>query len=601
MKRIQKASAGQSRRIRLRLIGFALAALAAFCVAALLWKASQGPSAVRDTSRYSKRPTGTVTFANDIAPIIFRRCAVCHRSGQAAPFPLIEYADVRKRAAQLVEVTERGFMPPWLPAHGLVDYAEERILTTEELGLLRQWADEGAAEGNPADLPPVPQWTEGWQLGAPDLVVRLPEAYILQPEGKDVYRNFVLPIPLTDSRYIEAVDFRPGNPKVVHHAAMRIDRSRYSRQLDEREPGPGFGGMVLPETTEAPGGQFLNWQPGKLPYRSPPGLGWKLEAGTDFIIQLHLHPSGRPETVQAEVGFYFTSLPPTNSTFKIILDWPAIDIPPGASDYVVEDQYVLPVDVRALMIFPHAHYLAREMQAVAVLPNGTRQWLLRIKDWDLNRQGDYRFARPIPLPKGTALRMRFTYDNSTNNVRNPHRPPRRVVFGPQTDDEMGELWLQVLPNNTHERGLLAQDYLKRQVEKSVAVNRERLGADPRNTRALVQLGKGLWYQGKVDEALLHLQAAVDQDPNSEDAHYFLGLIFRVQKQFARAQVGFETVLRLNPGSFKAHGNLGLVFMEQGDLMRAEEHFHAAIRLNPDDVVARQGLETLRQAKDRHLR
>jgi hypothetical protein len=98
------------------------------------------------------------------------------------------------------------------------------------------------------------------------------------------------------------------------------------------------------------------------------------------------------------------------------------------------------------------------------------------KDWDLNWQGDYRFARPIPLPKRTSLRMRFTYDNSTNNVRNPHQPPCRVVFGPQTDDEMGELWLQVLPNNAHERGLLALDYLKRQLEKTVAVNRERLGA-----------------------------------------------------------------------------------------------------------------------------
>jgi tetratricopeptide (TPR) repeat protein len=358
--------------------------------------------------------------------------------------------------------------------------------------------------------------------------------------------------------------------------------------------------MVLPETTEAPSGQFLNWQPGKLPYRSPPGLGWRLEAGSDFIVQLHLHPSGKPESVQPEVGFYFTNQHPTNSTYKIILDWPAIDIPPGATDYFVEDHYVLPVDVQALMIFPHAHYLAREMQAFAVMPNGRRQWLLWIKDWDFNWQGDYRFARPIPLPKGTALHMRFTYDNSTNNVRNPHHPPRRVVFGPQTGDEMGELWLQVLPNNARERSVLAQDYLNKQVEKTVAVNRERLKADPHNTGAQVQLGKALWFQGKTLEALLHLQTAVEHDPNNEEAHYFLGLIFRVQKQFARAQDAFETVAKLNPGSFKAHGNLGLVFLEQGELVKAEAHFLEALRLNPEDVVARQGLETLRRAKEHRL-
>jgi hypothetical protein len=600
MKRIQKAGAGRFRPIRLALLASALATLAVLILVGVRRYERQGLEAFPGNTLYSKRPTGTVTFAEDIAPIIYQRCSVCHRPGQAAPFPLLTYTDVRKKAPQVVEVTERRFMPPWLPARGVVDYAEERILTTEELGLLHQWVDEGAPEGNPANLPPVPQSTDGWQLGTPDLVVRAPEAYLLSPEGKDVYRNFVLPIPLTDPRYVEAVEFRPGNPKVVHHAAMRIDRSRYSRQIDEREPGPGFGGMVLPETTEAPSGQFLNWQPGKLPYRSPPGLGWKLEAGTDFIVQLHLHPSGKPETVQSEIGLYFTRQPPTNSTFKIILDWPAIDIPPGTTDYVVEDEYVLPVSVHALMVFPHAHYLAREMQAFAVLPTGTRQWLLWIKDWDFNWQGDYRFAHPIPLPKGTKLQMRFTYDNSTNNVRNPNRPPQRVVFGPQTTDEMGELWLQVLPDNTQDRSLLAQDYFNKQVEKTVAVNRERLRVDPNNVRAQVQLGKGLWHQGKMSESLLHLQAAVEKDPNSEEAYYFIGLIFRVQKQFARAQVGFETVLRLNPQSFKAHGNLGQIFMEQGDLMRAEEHFLAALRLNPEDVVARQGLETLRRSKDRTL-
>ena len=594
-------TAGFRRRANGRvLLALALASLAAILGVIVRWK---GPARVADraSDSYTRRPSGTVTFATDIAPIIYRRCSVCHRPGQAAPFSLLTYADVKKRASQVIEVTERRYMPPWLPTHGLVEYADERMLTAEELGLLRQWADEGALEGDPARLPAAPQWSEGWQLGKPDLVVRMPESYILNPEGKDVYRNIVLPIPLELARYVEAVEFRPGNPRVVHHAAMRIDRSRYSRQLDEREPGPGFGGMVLPDTTEVPGGHFLNWQPGKLPYRSPPGLGWRLDVGTDFIVQLHLHPSGKPEAVQAEVGFYFTDQPPTNGTFKIILDWPAIDIPAGETNYVVEDRYALPVDVLALMVFPHAHYLARDMQAFAELPDGRRQWLLWIKDWDFNWQGDYRFAHPIRLPRGTVLHMRFSYDNSTNNVHNPNNPLRRVRFGPQTTDEKGELWLQVLPDSVGDMRLLVHDYANKQVEKAVAVNRERLRVDPASVRAHLELGKALWHQGIVAEAQGHFQTAVGLDPNSEDAHYFLGLCFRIQKQFAQAETEFEGALRLNPANFKAHGNLGLMFMEQGDLNRAEEHLAAALQLNPDDTLSRQGLDALRKSQQRKVR
>jgi hypothetical protein len=545
--------------------------------------------------RYVARPPGAVTFAKDIAPIVFDRCATCHRPGQSAPFPLLNYADVQKRARQIVEVTERRFMPPWLPEAGLVDYADARVLSVDELGLLRQWAGEGASEGNAADLPALPQWSESWQLGKPDLVIRMPEPFMLPAEGKDVYRNFAIPIPIDGGRTVEAVEFRPGNAKVVHHAAMKIDRTRYSRELDAREGGPGFGGMNLPETTEAPSGHFLNWQPGKLPYRAPPGLGWRLGPNTDFVVQLHLHPSGKPEPVQSEVGFFFTDRAPTNSTFKIILDWPAIDIPPGATNYVIEDRYVLPVDVRAFAVFPHAHYLAREMQAFATLPDGTRRWLLRIRDWDFNWQGDYRFAQPILLPKGTALQMRFTYDNSTINARNPHQPPQRVRFGPQTTDEMGELWLQVLAAGEKELGILAQDYSLKQVEKAIAVNQQRLRSDPDDPKAHLQIGRALLSLGKGDEAQPYFRTAVTRQPDKDEPHYFLGLTLRMQRQLAGARQEFETALRLNPNSYKAHGNLGMICFDLGDLVQAEVHFQAALRLNPDDQIARNGMAAVAKA------
>jgi hypothetical protein len=574
--------------------------LAGFIVAGVAFAVRRGQVSSQPTvnpppARYLERPVGTVTFSKDIAPIVFSHCAICHRPGQSAPFDLLTYAEVKKRVRQIVDVTERRFMPPWLPEPGLVEYADARVLSVDELGLLRQWADEGTNEGNPTDLPTLPQWSESWQLGKPDLIIRMPEPFTLPPEGKDVYRNFAIPIPLDGGRTVAAVEFRPGNPKVVHHAAMKIDRTRFSRELDAREPGPGFSGMNLPETTEAPSGHFLNWQPGKLPYRAPEGLGWKLGPGTDFVVQLHLHPSGKPEPVQSDVGFFFTDRPPTNSTFKIILDWPAIDIPSGETNYMIEDRYVLPVDVSAFAVFPHAHYLARDMQAFATLPNGTRRWLLRIKDWDFNWQGDYRFTQPIFLPKGTALQMRFTYDNSTNNVRNPHQPPQRVRFGPQTTDEMGELWLQVLPSGERELARLAQDYNLKQAEKAIAVNQQRLRSDPDDPRAHLQIGRALLSLGKGGEAQPYFQTAVARQPDNDESHYFLGLTLRMQRQLAAARQEFETALRLNPNSYKAHGNLGMICLEQGDLVQAEEHFLAALRLNPEDQIAQSGLAAVSKA------
>jgi hypothetical protein len=258
-------------------IGLAVASLV------VIFRKNHAPAA---PPRHVALAPGTVTFRKDIAPIVFKHCAVCHRPDQAAPFSLLAYEDVRKHAKQIVEVTQRRYMPPWLPEPGYVRYAGERLLSVNELGLLKQWAEEGTPEGQTADLPPLPAWKEGWQLGVPDLVVKLSQPFILDRDGQDVYRNFALPMPVTNVRHVAAVEFRADNWKPVHHAAMRIDRTRYSRHLDERSVEPGFPGMTLPETTEVPSGHFLNWQPGKLPYRAPPGLGWS----SAFILARALPP-----------------------------------------------------------------------------------------------------------------------------------------------------------------------------------------------------------------------------------------------------------------------------------------------------------------------
>src|SRR5439155_3986958 len=197
---------------------------------------------------YVPRPPGTLSFNKDVAPILFENCAACHRPGRSGPFSLLTYADARKHAKQMAEVTQRRYMPPWLPEPGYGEFTGERRLGPDQIGVLQQWAAEGAPEGLLADLPPMPQWTEGWQLGVPDLIVHTPEAHTLPADGKDVYRNFVIPIPVATRRYVKAVEFLPGNWKVVHHAFINVDETGMSRRLAQEESPPGFDGMALPDT-----------------------------------------------------------------------------------------------------------------------------------------------------------------------------------------------------------------------------------------------------------------------------------------------------------------------------------------------------------------
>jgi tetratricopeptide repeat protein len=541
---------------------------------------------------YVPRPKGTLTFTRDIAPIMFKQCATCHRQGQAAPFSLLTYADVQKRAKQIAEVTASRYMPPWMPAPGYVEFAGERRLTTDQLGMIQQWSAEGAPEGNPADLPPQPKWTEGWQLGEPDLVVTMPVPYTLPAEGKDVYRNFVVPIPLQAARYVRAIEFNPGNWKVVHHAFFRFDRTGDSRAADERDPGVGFGGIHTPQNAEGPQGHFLGWQPGRVFSEVPEGLFWELPSGLDLVLQLHLQPSGKPETVQSSMAFYFTDRPPTNSPSKIALSSYHIDIPPGVSNYVVTDSAVLPTDLRLLAVQAHAHYLGKEIEGIATLPDGSKKWLLKIDRWDFNWQNDYRYAEPIFLPKGSTVTMKVMFDNSEQNPRNPNHPPKRVRYGVQTTDEMAEFWLQVLTVNAEGTEALRAFNFSRVIQDGIAYNQHLLKSDPNDASAHNGLGKAMYFAEKLPEALNHLKTAVELKPALDEAHYFLGLICRRQNRLAEAKEEFLTVLRLNPTHSKAAGNLGLISLQEGDLASAEAYFSQALSLDPQDGIARKGLNDI---------
>lgn len=221
-------------------------------IAAWVWLRSPPSSG---SGENSLREISPVTFNKDIAPIIFRNCTPCHRPGQSAPFSLVTYEDVRKRATDIVEVTARRYMPPWLPEHGYGEFADERRLSIDEIKTIQRWSSAGQIEGAAADRPPLPQWNSDWQLGQPDLTLTMPEVYTLAAEGRDVFRNFVQPVRLGEKRFVRGVEFHPGNPKVVHHAFIKVDRTSQSRRMDLRDSEPGFPGMSAP--AEIPGGHFL--------------------------------------------------------------------------------------------------------------------------------------------------------------------------------------------------------------------------------------------------------------------------------------------------------------------------------------------------------
>ena len=402
-------------------------------------------------------PPGPVTFSADIAPIIFRECAGCHHETGSAPFGLVDYDEVRGRARQIAEVTRSRSMPPWLPEPGYGEFVGERRLTDPEIALIGRWVDEGAVEGDPLELPPGPGFTGDWRLGEPDLVVTAPEPYTVPADGPDAFRNLVIPSPVSGTRYVKTVELRWGNQAVVHHAIMRVDSTRSSRQPDEEGTGGGFDGMDIGQAVP-PDGHLMRWTPGTAPLPGIDGAAWRLEPGTDLVLQLHVSPSGAPEVLQPALGFYFAEGPTPGLPLHLVrLDADhALDIPPGDTSFAVTDSVVLPVDVDVLAVYPHARFLARTMEGWAELPDGTERWLLRIDEWDLTWQEVYRYATPIALPAGTRVGMRFSYDNSLNNPRNPSVPPRRVTAGTRLSDEVAHMQFQVRPRSASDLARLME-------------------------------------------------------------------------------------------------------------------------------------------------
>ena len=416
-----------------------------------------------------------VTFNEHVAPIVFANCSGCHRPGEAAPFSLLGYRDARPLAKGIAAAVASRAMPPWKAGTSDFPFRDARRLTDAQIATIQRWVADGALEGDPAKLPPLPRFTEGWQLGPPDLAVTMPEPFGVPATGPDVYRTFVVPLNLDRDVWVRAVDFRPSARAVVHHSLFFLDDTGVARERDEDEAGPGFaGGMggaaglggrrgrlgallagrggagrpAVEQATRGAGG-LGGWALGGRAIELPDGLAFFVPKGSDLLLSTHFHPSGKPEREQSTVGLYFAPAPPTQAFTTIQLPplfgvFEGLDIPAGETRYEISDSFVLPTDVRAVAVAAHAHYLGRQMTLTATLPDGTTKTLLSIPDWDFAWQERYSFREFVTLPAGTRLHASVTYDNSAANRRNPQRPPVRVMWGEESNDEMGSIGLQVV-------------------------------------------------------------------------------------------------------------------------------------------------------------
>jgi Tfp pilus assembly protein PilF/mono/diheme cytochrome c family protein len=546
----------------------------------------------------SPQSNSVVTFNKDVAPILFANCAKCHRPGEVAPFSLLTHADAAKRGKRIADVTRDRHMPPWLPERGDFPLVGERRLRDSEIDTLQRWVAQGMPEGNAADLPPPPAWTDGWQIGKPDVILTPPRPFEAPASDEDIYRNIVLRSPLKAGAFVRAVEFRT-NGAPIHHAVIRVDTTQASRRRDGQDGRPGFDGMMW-DNAQDPEGHFIGWAPGRGPIQSPDGMPWRLDADADLVIELHLVPTRKPVAIQPTIGLLLTDAPPVRTPLTLKMGSKLIDIPAGQADYVVTDTYELPVPVDLMSVYPHAHYLGKEMKVTAALPDGAVKTLLHIPRWSFHWQQDYRYATPVALPRGTTLTMRYSYDNSENNHHNPRHPPVRVKLGPKSTDEMAELGLQVLPQSLADAATLVQSFVDRDALANVALAEMRVRENPDVAEYRAFLGGSYLEVGRVAEAIPHLDAAVRLNPASATAHADLGsallaprdegILFNLgnglnrASRFSEAAAAYARALAINPDFPDAHVNLGALLFSRGRTGEALPHFERAVALRPNSAV-----------------
>lgn len=465
------------------------------------------------------------TFASNIASIIYDKCLSCHRAGQVGPFSLSTYEEVRRHSETIAAVVKSGYMPPWKPVHHELRYTNDRSLSPAEKEQLLTWIDAGCPEGERSSIPPPPNFPAEWALGTPDMILEMSGDFVVPADGPDLYRSFVFPLALPEDAWVKAVELRSAASSSMHHALFFLDDTGIARRMDGSDGKAGIAGMgflgggvdagALLGKGTGPLGRLANrfsnrtgseqpnqerridqalarglggYVPGTIPTPLPGDYAMLLSKGSDVVMQTHFHPSGKPEVEHAKLGLYFAKQPPEKQLVNIQIPpmfgfGAGIDIPAGDSDFRIVDEFRLPIDVDAIGVGGHAHYICKSMRLTAVLPDRKEILLLDIADWDLDWQDRYFFENSVSLPKQSVLRTEIHYDNSSVNPENPYSPPQRIRWGRQSNDEMGSITLNVVAAEEGKRSVL-QDAVRDHFSKAIV---ERFTSGDGMQRMLMQL------------------------------------------------------------------------------------------------------------------
>lgn len=399
---------------------------------------------------------GQVTYNKDIAPIIYNHCMSCHRQGEIGPMSLTNYEEVKNWAGTIRYVTDQRIMPPWKADHTYSRFLGENYLNDDQIKKIADWVDGGLIEGAANDLPPAPVFPVNSLLGTPDLVLSFKQSFTHKGNGKDEYRYFVLPTGLIQNKKLKAIELRPGNTKIVHHALFFADKTGKAKLYDSQTPEYGFSADDFQDFDAFEvinREQFPGYVPGQKARYFPDGLAQDLPANSDLVIQMHYAPWGADEKDSSTVNIFFADADEVvDRTVKGRIMLP-FDLVGGANSFFLNPNqvkkftgvYTVPFDVSLIGLSPHMHYLGKNWEVVLENPDGTKTNLIRINDWDFNWQGDYYFNKYIYAKKGSKIRATATYDNTANNPANPTSPPKFVTWGEGTKDEMYYLPIFYVP------------------------------------------------------------------------------------------------------------------------------------------------------------
>jgi len=402
------------------------------------------------------RMEAQVTFTQDIAPIVFDHCTKCHRPGEIGPMPFTNYTEVAANGLMIQYVTDIGYMPPWRPDHTFSTLRDENWLTQQEIDNIATWVESGMPEGNPADMPSIPEYIDGSQVGIPDLVLTMEEPYLHQGTNTDQYQIFVLPTGLTEDKDIRAIEVRADNNQICHHAILGMDTTSTPMTMDAADPEYGytqFGGFGFDPTDQF----FGAWVPGSNPMIYPPTIGKKLFANSSILMQMHYGPSSINQSDQTSINIFYSDEPIQRYVITYPINPYDLDVPfiiPPDQVKTFHGTIDVPIGVSLIGIGPHAHLLGKSYEVYAVSANLLDTIpLIKIPQWNFNWQGFYAFPSMLHIPAGYKIHCIGTFDNTTGNPFNPSDPPQWTTWGEGTSDEMYLCYLQFVPYLTGDENI----------------------------------------------------------------------------------------------------------------------------------------------------